>query len=109
MQVGDEVKRLLVVLQGDVLADRAEVVAPVDRAGRLDAGENTHDFGLRIADCGVRDMFNPQSAILQSALLSPVYFLFVSSVPTTSATRVAPAVASAAGSASSTSIDAVGL
>ncbi len=44
VQVGDEVKRLLVVLQGDVLADCAEVVAPVDRAGRLDAAENFHDF-----------------------------------------------------------------
>ena len=42
VQVGDEVKRLLVVLQGNVLADRAEVVAPVDRAGRLDAAENAH-------------------------------------------------------------------
>ena len=30
VQVGDEVERLLVVLQGDVLADRAEVVAPVE-------------------------------------------------------------------------------
>ncbi len=42
VQVGDEVKRLLVILQGDVLADGAEVVAPVDRAGRLDAAENAH-------------------------------------------------------------------
>ena len=29
VQVGDEVERLLVVLQRDVLADRAEVVAPM--------------------------------------------------------------------------------
>ena len=49
VQVGDEVKRLLVVLQGDVLADRAEVIAPVDRAGRLDAAENFHDrFGVSL-------------------------------------------------------------
>ena len=48
VQVGDEVVRLLVVLQVDVLADGAEVVAPVESAGGLNAAENLHDFGSAI-------------------------------------------------------------
>ncbi len=43
VQVGDEIKRLFVILQSDVLADRAEIIAPVDRAGRLDAAEYAHN------------------------------------------------------------------
>jgi len=42
MQVGDEVKRLLVVLQLNMLADRAEIIAPMGKPGGLDAGENAH-------------------------------------------------------------------
>ena len=41
VQVGNEVKRRIgPVLQVDVLADGAKVVAPVKTAGRLDAGKN---------------------------------------------------------------------
>ena len=42
VQIGDEVIRLIFVLQGNVLADGAEVIAPVEAAGRLNAGKNTH-------------------------------------------------------------------
>jgi hypothetical protein len=42
MIVGDEVERLLVVLQGDVLPDRTELVAPVKAAGGLNSGEDAH-------------------------------------------------------------------
>ena len=43
VQVGDEVEGVVgLVLQVDVLPDRAEIVAPVKSAGRLDAGKNTH-------------------------------------------------------------------
>ena len=42
MQVGDEVIRLLFMLQVDVLADRAKIIAPVKAAGRLNAGKNAH-------------------------------------------------------------------
>ena len=38
--VDDAVDRLVLVLQPDVVADRAEVVAEVGDAGRLDAGED---------------------------------------------------------------------
>ena len=42
MQVGDEVEgRFGLILQVDVLADRAEVVAPMETPGGLDAGKNT--------------------------------------------------------------------
>jgi hypothetical protein len=66
VQVGDKVKRLLIILQGDVLADRAEVIAPMDGAGGLDAGEDFHiaDCGLRIADSqNCFSIRNPKSAI----------------------------------------------
>ena len=39
--VGDEVEALPLVLQGDVLLDGPEVVAQVQLAGRLDAGEDS--------------------------------------------------------------------
>ena len=38
MQVGDEVKRLLILLKRDVLADGAEVIAPMRAARWLDSG-----------------------------------------------------------------------
>jgi hypothetical protein len=42
VQVGDEVERLEVVLQGDPLLERAEVVAEVIRVGgRLGAGQHS--------------------------------------------------------------------
>ncbi len=44
MQIGHEVERLLVLLQLDVLPDRAEVVAPVNLASGLDAGKNAHGW-----------------------------------------------------------------
>ena len=41
VQVGNEIEgRLGLVLQVDVLADGAKVVAPVETAGRLDAGKD---------------------------------------------------------------------
>ena len=43
--VGDEVEALALVLQGDVLADRAEVVAQVQLAGRLHAAEDAFWHG----------------------------------------------------------------
>jgi hypothetical protein len=42
MQIRDEVKRLLLSLQRNVLANRAEVIAPVESPGWLNAGENFH-------------------------------------------------------------------
>lgn len=42
VQIGDEVERLIVVLQVDVLLDRTEVIAPVESTCGLDTGENTH-------------------------------------------------------------------
>ena len=43
VQVGDEIKRLLgLILQFDVLPNRAEIVAPVKTTCRLNAGENSH-------------------------------------------------------------------
>ncbi len=42
VQVGDEVERLLIVLQLNVLADRAEIIAPMGKAGGLDSGEHAH-------------------------------------------------------------------
>ena len=48
VQVDDAVDRLAAVLAGDVLHDRADVVAEVLAAGRLDAGEDSH--GVREAN-----------------------------------------------------------
>ena len=45
VQVDDAVQRLAALLAGDVLEDRADVVAEVLAARRLDAGEDAH--GLR--------------------------------------------------------------
>jgi hypothetical protein len=43
VQVGDEIERIVgLILQFDVLPNRAEIVAPVKTASRLDAGENSH-------------------------------------------------------------------
>ena len=42
VQVDDAVDRLAAVLAGDVLGDRADVVAEVLATGRLDAGEDPH-------------------------------------------------------------------
>src|SRR5579871_1138374 len=47
VQVDDAVDRLAAVLAGDVLRDRADVVAEVLAAGRLDAGEDAHRGGER--------------------------------------------------------------
>ena len=58
VQVGDEVEGVVrLALQFDVLPDRAEVVAPVKSARRLNAGENAHGEGLGIRDqgLGIRD------------------------------------------------------
>jgi hypothetical protein len=46
VQVGDEVVRLVAMLQVDVLPYRAEIIAPVKSAGGLDSGENSHE-GVR--------------------------------------------------------------
>ena len=49
VQVGDEVEGVLrLALQVDVLPDRAEVVAPVESARRLNAGKDTHGKGLGV-------------------------------------------------------------
>ena len=53
VQIGDEVEGPLgLPLQFDVLPDRAEVVAPVKSARRLNAGENSHGRGKGL---GIRD------------------------------------------------------
>src|SRR5438045_8995942 len=44
MQIRDEIKRGIFMLQIDVLPDGAEIVAPVKSARRLNAGENAHFF-----------------------------------------------------------------
>ena len=57
VEVRDEVERAVVALflKSDVLLDRAEVVAPVERAGGLDAGECTHGgVGRRLEAGGCR-------------------------------------------------------
>src|SRR5688572_8110380 len=47
MQVGDEVIRFgRLILQVDVLPDGAEIVAPMKRAGRLNAAENAHKSSI---------------------------------------------------------------
>jgi hypothetical protein len=40
MIIGNEIETLTLVLQGDVLADRPEVVTQVQLAGRLDAAQD---------------------------------------------------------------------
>ncbi len=42
VQVDDAVDRLAALLAGDVLGDRADVVAEVLAPGRLDSGEDAH-------------------------------------------------------------------
>jgi hypothetical protein len=44
MQIGDEIKRLFVPLQGNVLPDGSEVIAPVETPCGLNARKNTHDL-----------------------------------------------------------------
>ena len=41
VQVGNEIIGLFIVLQRDVLANRAEVIAPMEAAGRLDPGKDS--------------------------------------------------------------------
>ena len=41
MVIGDEVEAFVIVLQFDVLLDRAEVIAEVQLAGGLDAAEHS--------------------------------------------------------------------
>ncbi len=47
--IGDEVEARRIVLQGDVLADGAEVVAEVELAGRLHAAEDAPRAGGRVS------------------------------------------------------------
>ena len=49
MVVGDEVEGVALVLQRDVLLDRAEVVAEVQLPGRLDAAEDAGWYSPRLA------------------------------------------------------------
>ena len=52
MQVDDAVNALATVLAGDVLGDRADVVAQVLAPCRLDAGEDPHGCsGYRRGQC----------------------------------------------------------
>ena len=51
VQIRDEIVSGRLVLQIDVLPDGAEIVAPVEAAGRLNAGENVHGrSGARVRD-----------------------------------------------------------
>ena len=50
VEVGQEVVALVLILQTDELADRAEVVADVQVARGLDAGQNAHGVSLSGAD-----------------------------------------------------------
>src|ERR1700761_2578259 len=43
VQIRNEVERLLIVLQSDVLLDRSKVVAPMKPTGRLDTRKDSHD------------------------------------------------------------------
>jgi hypothetical protein len=42
VQVGDEVVRLVAMLQVDVLPDGGKIISPVDSTGRLNAGKYAH-------------------------------------------------------------------
>jgi hypothetical protein len=58
VQIGDEIIRLVTVLEIDILPDRGKVIPPVDSAGRLNAGKDTHgsiggSFGRFGLDCDV--------------------------------------------------------
>jgi hypothetical protein len=48
MIIGYEVIGFVVVLKGDVLLDRSQIVADVQSAGRLNAGKNPHVGQSRI-------------------------------------------------------------
>ena len=66
MQVGDEVERLAIILQLDELVHRPVVVAHVEPARGLDAGENTR---ARVWGCigGFRNHFSERDLLLRAA------------------------------------------
>jgi hypothetical protein len=49
MQVGNEIKRLVFLLQLNVLADSAKVVTPMGTTRRLNTRQNTHKRSLTYA------------------------------------------------------------
>ena len=73
VQVGDEVIGLVLVLQGNVLANRAKVVAPVKTPRRLNSRKNTHGSSKSFAQ--------GQSSVRNDPLVASELPIRQSSVP----------------------------